>query len=377
MAALILIALLFLWKSHSPIEAQIQGAQEWTQDPEDASVQESAFNEPKRLTHTHSHTDGHINGLLPYPEADVMCAAHAMKPYPIRDRRRKVYDLFLVGTELSWAEIRLNELASEVDYFVILESDKSFTNKTKPTYFKNNWEHFSKFSSQIIYHLLDDSSILQNTTWEREHYSRDALLHQIFPSLIGEQAPNLGDVIMVSDIDEIPKPETVAKLRNCDIPQRVGMEAKFSLYSFNIHNVDEPWTHPQATTWQGDKNILPGRLRWDPTDYNFKNAAWHCTSCFSTVDEFINKIKSFGHQEYNQPSFTDPDAIVRRVRDAADLFDRGTHYERIAPEDLDVPSYLLRNSDRFAYLLDRSPENANFRDYVPPSGGDVSQGDVS
>lgn len=141
--------------------------------------QEQYFEEPKRPTHTH----GHVNGLLPWDEAESLCIDHDLKPYPKREGRRKVYDLFLVGTELSWAEIRLNELASEVDYFVILESDKTFTNKSKPLYFRNNWEHFSKFSSQIIYHQLDDSLIQDYGAWDREYFSRNALISQIFPSL--------------------------------------------------------------------------------------------------------------------------------------------------------------------------------------------------
>lgn len=364
-------SLLIFWDTQPRPEIQVPDQQQgWTQNSTEVQA-EPVFQEPQRTAHTH----GHINGLLPIAEAEAMCVNHNMKPYPNRDKHRKVYDLFLVGTELTWAEVRLNELQNEVDYFVILESAKTFTNKTKPTHFKNNWDRFSKFKSQIIYHLLDDSMIQNYGAWDREYFSRNALINQIFPSLIGEQEPQMGDVIIVSDIDEIPRAETVAKLRNCDIPKSVGMEAKFFLYSFTLHNLNDTWIHPQATTWQGlEKTPQPERLRIDKTDYDFPNAAWHCTTCFSTVSEFVNKVRSFSHQEYNKPEYTNPEEIVRRVRNGIDLFDRKIDYEHIPQESLDVPQYLLQNPHRFAYLMDRSPENANFRDYVPEFEGEYNPG---
>ena len=304
--------------------------------------------------------------LLPWDKAEVLCAEHGMKPYPHRDKHRKVYDLFLVSTELDWTEIRLNELAPHVDYCVILEAEQTFTNLTKPKYFKKNWKHFSQFQSQIIYHVLNDDAVKGAWSWAREKYQRNAMLTQVFPSLLGEKAPNMGDVIIVSDVDEIPYPETVEKLRNCEFPERTGLLSRFFLYSFQLHRTDFEWFHPQATFWQGEKTILPESLRMEGQTYQFPSAAWHCTSCFPTVAEMITKVESFSHQEYDKTEFKDPDQIVRRVREGIDVFDRKEiPYERVEKADLDAPKYLLQHSERFAYLLDRDPKDANFVDYVP------------
>lgn len=62
------------------------------------------------------------HGFLPLSEAREVCQQRRWEPYATRDQRRKVYDLFLINTELDFLEIRLNELDKEVDYFVILES---------------------------------------------------------------------------------------------------------------------------------------------------------------------------------------------------------------------------------------------------------------
>lgn len=180
--------------------------------------------------------------LLAMDKAEKLCAKADMKPWPDRNGTRKVYDLFLVGSELDWVEIRMNELAPYVDYFVILEAEHTFTNHSKPKYFKKNWQHFSRFEPQIIYHVLNEDAIRKSgNPWERERYQRNALVTQIFPSLLGDQAPRQGDVMIVSDVDEIPRPETVQRLRNCDFPDRTGIQSRFFLYSFQLHRTDMDW----------------------------------------------------------------------------------------------------------------------------------------
>lgn len=54
-----------------------------------------------------------------------------------------------------------------------------------------------------------------------------------------------------------------------------------------------------------------------------------------------------------------------------DFFDREENqYDRIE-ENLDVPDFLRqeKNRERFAYMLDRDPRDANFKDYAEMLGG--------
>lgn len=77
-----------------------------------------------------------------------------------------------------------------------------------------------------------------------------------------------------------------------------------------------------------------------------------------------HKIESFSHWELDRPEFKQPSEIVRRVRNGLDLFNRSLEkYEKVDPWN-DMPEYLQRNPERFDYLLNRDPANANFRDYV-------------
>lgn len=65
----------------------------------------------------------------------------------------KVLDAVLMSNELDLLEIRMNELDSVVDYFLIVESNATFTGLRKETYFAQNRERFSKFQHKIVYHL--------------------------------------------------------------------------------------------------------------------------------------------------------------------------------------------------------------------------------
>lgn len=65
----------------------------------------------------------------------------------------KVLNAVLMSNELDLLEIRMNELDSVVDYFLIVESNATFTGLRKETYFAQNRERFSKFQHKIVYHL--------------------------------------------------------------------------------------------------------------------------------------------------------------------------------------------------------------------------------
>jgi beta-1,4-mannosyl-glycoprotein beta-1,4-N-acetylglucosaminyltransferase len=313
------------------------------------------------------------DGFMAIPEAEERCRAHEWQIYPERKKRRKIYDLFIINTELDWLEIRLNELKDQVDYFVILESGSTFTGLPKPLYLKDHWAQFSTFHPQIIYQVLNDTGFSSNVAWDHEAFQRNAMFDQVFPSLSGDQKPILDDVILVSDIDEIPRPETLQLLRNCKYPRRLTLRSRFYYYSFQwLHRGDE-WHHPQATIYEGNETIRPENLRMgyggntnetelDKAD--LWNASWHCSSCLATLEEMVNKLASFSHTNWNRPEFRDPEGIVHRVKNGLDLFNRTEElYDRVESNP-DIPEFIKAHKEKFSYMIDRDPANANFRDYT-------------
>lgn len=307
------------------------------------------------------------NGFLALRDATAFCQRRRWDVYATRDRPRKVYDLFLINTELDWLEIRMNELSAEVDYFVILESATTFQQGDKPLYLLDNWSRFKPFHDKIIHQVVNWTGVRlpDGDTWEHERFIRNAMFDQVILSLSGQQAPAQGDVLLVSDVDELPRTSTVKALRNCAFPPRVTIRSQFYYYSFQWQHRGEQWAHPQATYYNGPKGtVRPEDLRSGKSDAELFNGAWHCSSCMPSLNDMVNKITSFSHKGWNQPYFTDRRRLLRVVRQGVDIFEReGEEYDRI-DDNPDIPNYLRQEEvrDRFAYLLDRDPEDANFRD---------------
>ncbi len=278
--------------------------------------------------------------------------------------------MFLINTELDWLDIRLNELDAEVDYFIILESNITFQAQEKPLHFQASLNDarrpWSKFKPKILHHVVDFSqaNLDKDDTWEHERFTRNALFDQALRSLSDDQAPQQGDVLLVSDIDEIPRPTTLQALRNCAFPPRVTLRSHFYYYSFQWLHRGEQWHHPQATYYNGIHDTIPPEdLRSRPAHAELYNAAWHCSSCFPTMADMKTKITSFSHKGYNQPYFLDERRLLQNVRMGRDLFERESEVFDRVEGNLDIPAYLKGGIEgRFDYLLDRDPSNANFAD---------------
>lgn len=316
--------------------------------------------------------------------AKQLCRKHGFSPHKQdlfkHDRiRRKVYDLFLFSTELDWLDIRMNTLYSVVDYFVIVESSKTFTGLPKPLLLREHWSNFTFFHEKMLYYVVDDE-IESARTWDHEDFFRNALLYNTVPHMQGfARQPNYGDVLVVSDIDELPRPETMTLLRYCDFPKRLTLRSQFFYYSFQWLHRGEQWAHPQATVFRGLSNTIspkdlrngeggpgwrllqPLRRWWQKAD--LWNAAWHCSSCFSTISEMQTKMSSFSHTPWNTEENRDPRTIVARVRNGTDLFGRGGELYDKVESSLDAPNYVLKHNDRFGYLTNRDDQKAAFLDY--------------
>ncbi|KAI5357624.1 putative glycosyl transferase, family 17 [Septoria linicola] len=323
-----------------------------------------------------------------HADADFVCNSVGFRSY---GKERKVYDLIMFSTELDWLEIRLNMMDPVVDFFIIIESPTTFTGGDKPLILRDNWDRFQQFWPKIIYREVHDP-LTSMRTWDHEDYLRNSMLYAVFPSLSENEMPQKGDVLVVSDMDELIRPETMLLLRYCSFPRRLTLRSQFFYYSFQYRHRGEEWDHPQATIYGGSiaNTIAPNDLRmgllrpgllnypyqyfrryWDRGE--LWNAGWHCSSCFSTIAEFQMKMNSFSHQGWNTENNRNPGIIAERVKGGLDLFGRpGQEFDRVEGNE-DIPSYIeeqFRNHGRFRYMVNRDDEHAGFEDWdVQMSGG--------
>ncbi|GKT82318.1 glycosyl transferase family 17 protein [Colletotrichum tofieldiae] len=323
----------------------------------------------RQLARPHDTSHDGMSGsevFLPDKAAEY-CSHYRLEPADSNMvQKRKIYDLLLINTEVEMLEVRIGQMAPYVDYFVILESDKTFTDHPKPLYIRDNWELFKPWHKKMILRTMDLEKLKEGSTWDREHTSRNAMYEQVIPSLVDEQAASIDDILIVSDVDEIPKPEILRALRNCNVPVRNTIHSSFYYYSYQWR-MPIDWPHPQATLYRGADTILPSDLRGNAGGHEFDYAGWHCSYCFSTVEEMAEKINSFSHSEFNRDEFKDINHIINVTRNGLDIFKRADTVFRRFERNFDVPDYIKQHSNKFRYLIDRDPPNGNFKDYNPIS----------
>jgi beta-1,4-mannosyl-glycoprotein beta-1,4-N-acetylglucosaminyltransferase len=172
-----------------------------------------------------------------------------------------LYDCFTFLNELDLLEIRLNILNEVVDKFVIVEATRTFSNQLKPLFFADNKERFRRFSDKIIHVVVDTYPPIESA-WTIEQYQRNCIANAL-------TACHDDDVILISDLDEIPRPEKIREYR--DTQGIKVFEQSMFYYFLNYLNVTDPiW--PQGTKMLsyhdfrtgtgcmeeiGDKNFLP------------------------------------------------------------------------------------------------------------------------
>jgi len=253
---------------------------------------------------------------------------------------RRVIDTFTFFNELDMLLLRLTELDEVVDTFVLVEATLTFTGIPKPLHFQENKSLFEKFLHKIVHIVVEDLPNLPNTvTWTRENAQRSA---------IGRAAPQLNlqpdDLIIVSDVDEIPDPSQLAKLKLTGLPGGIhSLSQDFYYYNTTCKSYDI-WTHPKIAEFRTFGGIVPdfSEFRSTHTPNTIKPGGWHF-SYFGGVDKIRTKLQSFSHDEFNTDYYTNPDRITSLIESGKDLFDR--NYVQWFHVPKGTNTYLPKNID--------------------------------
>ena len=227
-----------------------------------------------------------------------------------------IVDCFTFYNELKMLLFRLDYLWDTVDYFVIVEATTTHAGHPKPLFFKDNEAMFGKYISKIVHVVVEDMP--QNAdAWVPETFQRDCIDRGIKTLSLTDN-----DLILISDVDEIPNKHTIHSLR-VNIPETVCSLDQY-MYYYNLSGrVHIPWTHAKIVTYKIYKaeGSRPNSIRHHNPVQLIQNGGWHF-SYFGSPEFIANKIKNFAHQEFNSPDFTDIDNIKRRIENNTDIYDR-------------------------------------------------------
>jgi beta-1,4-mannosyl-glycoprotein beta-1,4-N-acetylglucosaminyltransferase len=245
----------------------------------------------------------------------------------------KVIDCFIFYNELDMLNFRLKELNDCVDYFVLVECVKTHQYNDKELYFENNKDKFAEYLHKIIHVIVKDNIPTTGITWDIENYQRNCID-------IGIKQLNLNsdDIIIISDLDEIPDSNTINNLKKTNFNGIYALEQDFYFYNLNTKYKNK-WIAVKIFNY-GNYNETPQSYRINNNYPVIKNGGWHF-SYFGDVKFIKNKISNFAHYEFNNNYMLNDDRILNQIKNNKDLYGRLEHvFEFIDIKDI---KYLPNN----------------------------------
>ena len=255
----------------------------------------------------------------------------------------KIFDCITFFRENFITNLRFEILNEAVDYFVVCESKYDHKNNKKSLNFRLLNE---KFKSKMIYLVLEDKFI-SSDPWKNQAKQREFLFE-------GLKIANKDDLIMFSDPDEIPRPES---LTNFKISSKYGIFLQDCFcYKFNIFNrYETPWEGTRICKFKDLKsfnymrqNIKAKNLKkalWkfyvEKDICLIQNGGWHFNSLMD-AKEISLKLKTFAHENFAGDEYSNIDVIKKNILEKKDLFKRNNLYETIKL-DKSFPKYIIEN----------------------------------
>jgi beta-1,4-mannosyl-glycoprotein beta-1,4-N-acetylglucosaminyltransferase len=295
----------------------------------------------------------------------------------------KIFDCFMYYDEDLIIDLRLNLLNDYVDKFVIVESSYTHSGIPRKTLFDIN--RFSKFKNKINYIVENeipsglqkidkaDTEHQKNSKYilnavRRENFQRNALMK-------GLGSASLEDLIIISDVDEIPNLEGIS-LKNIK-NKIISFKQKFFYYKFNLKLNNYPWFGSKACR---KKNLIsPQWLRnvkskkylfwridtlFSKNKYqNLKiinNGGWHFSNIKSPAD-IEKKMKTYLHHREYELNPIGEKRISEIIKEKKPIYNlkadmRSNKFDLseqlIVADAVELPYYVQKNINKYKDWLD-------------------------
>ena len=197
----------------------------------------------------------------------------------------KIFDCFMYFDEEIVLDLRLNILDKYVDYFVIVES--TFTHKGEKRELVFDKNKFSKFKDKIIYLVHDEipkQVEIVNQNDSEDEKNRKYIMNAVYRENSqrnyisrGIKEAEKNDIILISDVDEIPKFENI---NIHEITNKIIMFKQYMFhYKYNLVLPNFKWTGTKAVR---KKNLISPQWLRNTKDRNYP---------IYRIDTFFSKKK--------------------------------------------------------------------------------------
>lgn len=276
-----------------------------------------------------------------------------------------VYDCFQFFNELDLLKLRLQILSPVVDKFVISEATETFSGLPKPLYYEENKEMFAEFQDRIIHVVVSDTPA--GDTHVRDTYQKNG-------GTKGLAECKDDDIILFSDLDEIPNPQAILSVLEDFQDDKIYHFAQRLFYCYlnmeeisgNLLSQAGEFEGVKQKQWIGtkmcsyrlmkEKNIRFGELRypeWKEIGIRVADGGWHFGYMGGSHETDIkkrvrDKVVSAAHQEYNSRAVLSE--VEDKIKDGEDIFGREAKFVKVEIDET-FPVYLREHQEEYAHLI--------------------------
>lgn len=276
-----------------------------------------------------------------------------------------VYDCFQFFNELDILKIRLNVLDSVVDRFVISEATETFSGLKKPLYYEENKEMFAEFADKIIHVVVEDTP--KGDTHYRDTFQKNAVTR-------GLAGCTDEDIIIFSDLDEIPNPDKIREILQDFRTDKIYHFAQRLFYCYlNMEEVSgkllsyagefegvarRKWIGSKMLSYKllREQNLLLGELRFPERKeigIRVEDGGWHFGYMGGHGEKDIRrrvqeKVVSAAHQEYNSRHVLSQ--VTDQIKEGKDIFGRDAQFVRCEIDET-FPQYIREHQKELDFLI--------------------------
>ncbi len=251
-----------------------------------------------------------------------------------------IIDAFIFHNELAMLDLRREILGAEVDAMLLVEGSHTFQGKPREprghflAWDRNVDTYIAQLPEQVSEH------------WEREYAQRNA----IADALAMKYELHDNDVILISDVDEIPDPEelpyAVERARQGDI---VAFKQIHTYFYLDLVD-DEPWYGTRALTWGKLKTTSPQDIRsvkYYEGQVLLEKGGWHF-GWTGDNDQIRDKLASFCHDDLNDPHLNS-DSYLNHCRRSQVTMHNSHKLRKLPLEQL--PACIRENPSSYQQML--------------------------
>ena len=288
----------------------------------------------------------------------------------------KIFDCFQFFDEHMMLELRLNSLYNSVDYFIIVENLFMHSGKGKSKNF--DIKKYKKFEKKIRYILVDQ---LPGDLFNIEEFSGSEKTNRIIDNTLkiehnqrnkisdGLKDAEPNDLILISDVDEIPKLEGIKQKIKKKI---ICFNQNLYCYKFNLSYPNTRWVGTKGTL---KKNLITPQWLRDVKDRRYPfwridimfnkmkysniqfidNGGWHFTN-LRNPKELELKLNNFGHHAEYKESGKNINDLEKMIKENRAVYDYSSDMRKnkwsgekklIKTNVSELPTYIKENLEKY------------------------------